>query len=405
MGRPTSRTALAIAALLCVFLAHACISEPPIRPSHDPIRVQTPTTVTVALSWIKEPQEITVEGPLKLDSTTLGRSGETLTLPLGRSGQTLIVGRSSYQAPRLLLEPHSRWFKIKGLGTDGKPRAARYRGSLILAVGPQGWTAANQVDIEDYMKGVVGKEMSLSKTPYEALKAQVIAARSYAMYEVMNGRNRRSGELFDLFDDERSQMYGGMDAENSTAQRLVEETRGLVVMYEGQIVQTVYSSTCGGTTEPAWEVLSTPQRIPPLGGVACGHCRPSPHFEWRTALKKTDLCERLTGKKGVVESVDVAKLAKGGHAILVRYQVAGEARPRIVDATWGFRLKAGARQIRSNFLVEIKDAGDAIEFTGRGWGHAAGMCQYGAWELAKGGKSAFDILLYYYPQAAIEKIH
>jgi stage II sporulation protein D len=404
----TSQTALAIAALLCVFLAHACVSDPPVRPSHDPLRVQTPNSVVVALSWIQEPQEMTVEGPVKLitnEPTVLGRHGQTLALPLSRTGNVMVVGRSSYPGPRLALVPQSGWFKIKAIGPDGKPRTARYRGSLILTLSENRWVAANEVEIEDYMKGVVGKEMSLSRTPYEALKAQVIAARTYALYEVLYGRHRQAGQPFDLFDDERSQMYGGMDAENSTALQVVEETRGLVVMYQGQLVQTVYSSTCGGATEPAWEVLSTPQKIAPLGGVACEHCRPSPHFEWRSTIKKAELCEKLTGKKGVIESVDVAKMAKGGHAILVRYQVAGEAKPRIVDATWGFRLKAGARIIKSNFLVEIKDAGDAFEFTGRGWGHAAGMCQYGAWEMAKGNRTAFDILLFYYPQSSIEKIH
>jgi stage II sporulation protein D len=410
--RFVSQTALGVAALICIFFAHSCVSGPPLKPSHDITNLTMPTTVCVGLTWIKEPQEITVDGPLQIkrpgteETAVLGRSSDSAAYTLGREGSgAIMVGRSSYVTPTLKLVPRCGWFRIRGLTAEGKTRVARYRGSLALNLTPKGWVAVNEIEVEDYMLGVVGKEMSLAKTPYEALKAQVVAARTYALYEQANGRVRQSGELFDLYDDDRSQMYGGMDAENDTAQQLVEDTRGLVVLYQGQLVHTVYSSTCGGSTEPAWEVLSTVQKIPPLAGVPCEFCRPSPHWEWRTTIKKSDLCEKLTGKKGMVSEVQVAKAAKGGHALLIRYQVAGEAKPRVVDASFGFRLKVGAKQIRSNLLVEIKDAGDAIEFAGRGWGHAAGMCQWGAWEMARAGRSAFDILLYYYPQATVEKIH
>ena len=109
-----------------------------------------------------------------------------------------------------------------------------------------GLTLVNDVDLEDYLRGVVGKEMSLSRGE-EALKAQVVAARTYALYEAkMRTLATVKGEKFDVYDDERSQVYGGQERETATAARLVDDTRGEFVIYGSRLVKTFFSSTCGG---------------------------------------------------------------------------------------------------------------------------------------------------------------
>jgi stage II sporulation protein D len=405
VGRLAIQTAAAVSMLLLLFLTHACVAGPIVKPRNDITRMTLPAGLCVGLTWVREPKLVEWEGHATLDGPGMPKHRLQGRASIQAAPDTafLIAGRRAPSGARI--SPDAGWFRITAVAADGKTRSGRYRGSLQLHLRGTESKAVNEVDLEDYLAGVVGREMSLLRTPTEALKAQVVSARTYALYECINGRLRRIGEPFDLFDDERSQAYGGMDSENSTALEVVEETRGLVLFYRGSLVQTFYSSTCGGSTEPAWQVLASAQRIPPLAGVACGHCATSPHYEWRATLDKTELCERLTGRQGRVDALEVAASCKGGHALRMKFQVAGESLPRVVDANSGFRVKVGGRTIKSTLLVEIKETASGFEITGRGWGHGAGMCQYGAWELARSGRSAYDILEFYYPQSEIERAH
>jgi SpoIID/LytB domain protein len=122
-------------------------------------------------------------------------------------------------------------------------------------------------------------------------------------------------------------------------------------------------------------------------------------------LRKDELGEKLTGRRARVEALEVERAAKGGHALKIRFRLQGETAARTVDAMSGFRMKVGGRLIKSTLLTEIRDGGEAFEVSGRGWGHGAGMCQYGAWELARQGRTSFEILLYYYPGATIDRVH
>jgi stage II sporulation protein D len=117
-----------------------------------------------------------------------------------------------------------------------------YHGSLEVRPASSGLNAVNAVDLENYVRGVVPKE-SPSSWPIEELKAQAVAARSYAIADALHG----SG--YDQFDDTRSQVYGGAGAETSKSNQAVDATAGQVVMYGGKIAQTFFFSTSGGHTE------------------------------------------------------------------------------------------------------------------------------------------------------------
>jgi stage II sporulation protein D len=155
-----------------------------------------------------------------------------------------------------------------------------YRGIFQLKNTGRGLTLINIVNLEEYLKGVVPLEMSPEIfNRLEALKAQAVAARTYALKNL--GRNRHLG--FDLTDTQSSQVYGGMLAEHSLSNRAVEETAGEVIVYKGQLINALYTSTCGGLTEDAENVF--PGRpVPYLKSVACTYERQS---EWRveTVLK------------------------------------------------------------------------------------------------------------------------
>ena len=140
-----------------------------------------------------------------------------------------------------------------------------YRGFLVMSGSPRGIVLVNYVNLEDYLKSVVPGELSPGQfNAIEALKAQAVAARTYAL------KNMKQFDKFgyDLVDTPRSQLYTGMSSENPLSTRAVDETKGEVVRYRGELINALYTSTCGGRTEDAEKVF-TGLPVPYLKGVEC----------------------------------------------------------------------------------------------------------------------------------------
>jgi stage II sporulation protein D len=143
----------------------------------------------------------------------------------------------------------------------------QYRGIFVLRASPKGLVLVNILNLEDYLKGVVPEELAPDRFHgYEALKAQAVAARTYAI------RNLGSyGSLgFDLCDTPRCQVYGGLSAERGESNRAVEETRGEVGLYKGKLINALYTSTCGGMTEDVQNVFEG-QAQPYLKSTECAY--------------------------------------------------------------------------------------------------------------------------------------
>src|SRR6185295_7933483 len=195
---------------------------------------------------------IAVHGPYQVRgrTETLARGGELAWVEV-KAGDALSIGGTVFKESPVTIVPEEDGsieieYSRDARGNPVKPGGVRYRGTLILYLLPdKKLVLVNEVDLEEYLKGVVGKEMNLSEGE-EALKTQVIAARTYAVHEQRLDRLRRvKGEKFDLYDDERSQVYGGMERSTATAERLVDETRGMFLVYNDKLVRTFYSSACG----------------------------------------------------------------------------------------------------------------------------------------------------------------
>ena len=140
-----------------------------------------------------------------------------------------------------------------------------YRGFLVMSGSPRGIVLVNYVNLEDYLKSVVPGELSPGQfNAIEALKAQAVAARTYAL------RNMKQFDKFgyDLVNTPRSQLYMGMSSEDPLSTRAVEETKGEVVRYRGELINALYTSTCGGRTEDAEKVFSG-RPVPYLKSVEC----------------------------------------------------------------------------------------------------------------------------------------
>ncbi len=141
-----------------------------------------------------------------------------------------------------------------------------YRGRIEVFANPRGTlTVVNVLGLEDYVRGVVANELSPGGYPaLEAQKAQAIAARTYALRNI--GQFRAQG--FDLLPTTRSQVYRGLSSEHPLSTRAVDETRGLIATYEGEPINALYTSTCGGRTEDSQNIFN--DAVPYLRGRECG---------------------------------------------------------------------------------------------------------------------------------------
>ena len=142
-----------------------------------------------------------------------------------------------------------------------------YRGLLeVRPAGTGGLTVINVLNLEDYLRGVVPNELSPQSFPQlEALKAQAVAARTYAL------RNRGQFEAkgYDICATPACQVYRGRSSEHPLTDQAVEETRGIIASYRGNLINALYTSTCGGHTEDAVNIFEGEHEVPYLTGVAC----------------------------------------------------------------------------------------------------------------------------------------
>jgi stage II sporulation protein D len=169
------------------------------------------------------------------------------------------------------LQPPFTFVGKQPLVVDGRP----YRGKIVVSTDGKQLQVVDTVGLEAYLKGVVPSEMP-SGWPAEALKAQAVAARSYALANLTKGRG------FDLYGDTRSQVYGGLDAEATTASDAVDATKGQVVLYNGKVADTLFFSTSGGRTASAAD--ATGAAVPYLVPVADPYDSLSPYHAWGPVL-------------------------------------------------------------------------------------------------------------------------
>ncbi len=296
---------------------------------------------------------------------------------------------------------------------DGHAYRGRFR-FVPRGTGPT-FDVVNDVDVENYLRGVVAKELPPDFAP-AAYAAQTVVARTYALYTM---KAASPSARYDLFADERSQMYGGLAGESPKALAAIDATAGEVVAWgpagRERIFKTYYSSCCGGRGQSAADAFGDPP-IPPLAAQGCGMmCSASPSFSWPPiVVSKVELGRRIRSwgqahhrperDVGTVRRLDVATLNVLGRPVRFtvtdatgrRFALTGEEVRTAVntDAPRGGRLPSS--------LFRPDDRGDAIAFDdGHGRGHGVGMCQYCAQARALQGADYRQIVLTAFPSAVI----
>lgn len=271
-----------------------------------------------------------------------------------------------------------------------------YRGIIEVMPADKGVLVVDELPLEDYLVGLINCEIS-SQWPIEAVKAQAVIARSYAVYQ----KAARKNALYHLESSVMDQVYEGCDIEDSRAVRGVKETAGEVLTYNGAVIQAFYHSNCGGHTEASENVWGF--ALPYLAGVDCKYCLTSPSVKWEQSISLKKLESQLRSSGYQVSGLKDIKPGSRNKSGRLQDLTLVSAKGRSVISTVNFRKTIGYTVIKStNFDVRI--SGDEAQFVGAGYGHGVGLCQWGAKQRASDGFDYREILFYYYPGTRLEKL-
>ncbi len=299
----------------------------------------------------------------------------------------ILIGLDVYPVKSVVIEPA----KDASITIDDRP----FRGEVTIIRTPDNRiTAVNNIDVEDYIKGVLYHEV-YHHWPMEALKAQAVAARTYALYSI-----NPSGKDYDVTNDIYSQVYGGRDSERYRTDLAVDRTRGEILTYNGQIIPAYFHATCGGMTEDARELWNVPD-IPPLRGVPCPFCKNSPHMHWKENFRLKDIQDILNRHGYKIGTIKDISIVDRDRSERINYlKITPTQGPELLIKGKDFREVMGPNVVKSNDY-EIVMKGYYADLIGKGWGHGVGMCQWGALGMAQQQFTYQQILAYYYPRSEL----
>jgi len=262
------------------------------------------------------------------------------------------------------------------------------RGDVVVLAQGHRLLVVNVIALEDYLAAVLGSEMPRG-FPDEALKAQAVAARTYALFKKLEAY----GAPFHLGSSVLSQVYAGSEREDPRTLAAVEATRGEVLTHDLSPIEAYFHASCGGRTESGAAALG--RDLPYLVPVDCP-CGELPVAHWSTTVG-TDELERAFGP---VFALEVQSRTPTGRARRIR--LSGD---RSVDGA-EFRRRLGYARLKSLwFDVQPLKDGSGFLLTGRGSGHGAGLCQWGAKALADQGWGYKEILAHYYPGTELQQLY
>lgn len=333
------------------------------------------------------------------------------------------------------------------IGTEGgliEVNNNKYRGSLRFTASGK---VINHLDIEEYLYGVVPREMGAS-FPREALKAQAVASRSFAL----SNKNKHKNEGFNLCNTTHCQVYSGYGTENSKINEIIEETRGEYVYYKGDIAETVFHSNNGGYMESAKGAWGN--NVDYLKAKEDEFSRDTVNSNWSLEISIEELTNKLNAagiKIGSLKDIEIVEITDGKRVSKIK--LVGSSGEEIITgskfrsiignnnfkSTW-FKIngkdvimsngnldlyvsdKRGSLRLVNN-MVYIEGSRDRtredisnisiygkenmensssnlnssnIKIEGKGYGHGVGMSQYGAKTMADKGYNYIEILEHYY---------
>ncbi|MBN1406304.1 MAG: SpoIID/LytB domain-containing protein [Calditrichaceae bacterium] len=284
----------------------------------------------------------------------------------------------------------------------------RYKGDILISlIANKDLQIINRIDLEKYLESVVPAEMPSHKTGYyEALKSQAICARTYAVKKMDERRDRS----FDVYDDHRDQVYGGLKAQTTLASNAVKETRGDVMMFDNKLADVFYHSTSGGILESAenvWPNYNQPYLKSRQDAIGQSFAdENSPYFRWSDTLSineldvifnhqfnKSYLNQIVQDTTELIFEVHILKRTSSGRVAEMQVSFGDTTINLQGYEIRNFFAKPQRRSLPST-LFTIKSISDSLlVINGGGFGHGVGMSQYGALNMSEKGFKYYDILV------------
>jgi len=278
----------------------------------------------------------------------------------------------------------------RGIWIDSK----RYSGKINIVFRDNKMLVINIVGIENYLNSVVGSEMP-HKWHLEALKAQAIASRTYALKKKDNG-------LYDIDSTQNDQVYNGLESSTFKTRRAVRATRSLVIIHKNKLINALFHSSSGGMTENSEDVWSDPY---PYLVTVKDFDQKNPKFKWNKEVSKSELQE-IFPLIGGIQQIKVLNITKTGR--VKNLKISGIYGEKVITGN-DFRSKLSLkstlfRPTISKNIYDIEDLNNQsymksypyLTISGFGAGHGVGMSQWGARYMAKKGYKANQILKYFY---------
>jgi stage II sporulation protein D len=317
------------------------------------------------------------------------------------------VGRKNFTGKYFQLVPaEGELIKLNG---------KTYKGILRIAAFGNFVDIVNFINLEDYVKGVIAKEMPLGNgnENYDALKAFAICVRTYALKKMNEGNG-----LFDIFPDTRDQVYGGQSAEELISNKAVDETEGVILVYDNEPATIYYHSTCGGMSESVENVFSK-SHLPYLTSVKEGgepYCNISPRFEWKEEFTESQFIKQLYNAKLIndknysIDDIRIESRFESGRVNDLEIILDGGSGSKEIHL-YGNEIRSKIKTPERNLslwstMFNIKVMGNGnINFNGKGFGHGVGLCQWGAIGQSRSGIDYKNILEHYYPGTVLGRIN
>lgn len=297
----------------------------------------------------------------------------------------VLILDDTFQAIPAKDEQLERMGRLRG---DLLVNGTHYVGDIEVWRGKASLYLINELPLEEYIKNVVNAEVG-TNWDMEALKAQAVIARTYALYQ----KKLNTNPNYDLTSSVLHQVYKGA-AVDTRISYAVMNTEGEVLLFDNKLIEAFYHSTSGGMTEDPEEVFG--KSLPYLKPVET-KCETSPYWIWerRIPVEEIEKALAITGFREIKAATYTT--TKRVKTVLVSHS-AGTLN---IKATELRKMLGWSRLPSTNFTVS-RDNG-TIVFDGKGYGHGVGLCQWSSLEMSRGGMNYRDILAYFYPGTVLRQ--
>ena len=346
-------------------------------------------TIRILISKPADKIELTGEFSLYSDSKMIQQLKD-ITIPVSFSENMITLFKSASYPSVFLKKTGEGYFKIGDYKYDGELKIISRDKKMYLV---------NYLDVEEYIQGVLPNEIS-PKWHIEVIKAQTVAARTFAYFYI----EKNKGEIYDLTDNTYAQVYKGTINEDPVFNEAIVKTAGEVLVFKNELIQSFFHSVCGGHTENAGKVWG--KNLPYLKGIPCNYCSTAKYYRWEETFSEEEILQKLKAHGFDLENIrSFSPAIRSGSGRWVKVKISGSKKSVLIPGN-KFRLIMGIEKIRSTkFTVRRNKNGKGFVFSGKGWGHGVGLCQWGAKKMAEKGYKYYRILRYYYRGTELLKMN